>query len=53
MHGGGATQDLNSREKLAMYMYINHRKRLVKSRRVSFSFSRITTQNIKIYELLS
>jgi hypothetical protein len=36
MHGGGVTQDLNSREKLAMYMYINHRKRLVKSRRASF-----------------
>ncbi len=30
MHGGGVTQDLNSREILAMYMYINHRKRLVK-----------------------
>ena len=47
MHGGGVTQDLNSREKLAMYMYINHRKRLVKSRRVSFSFSRIKTKKNK------
>lgn len=47
MHGGGVTQDLNSREKLAMYMYINHKKRLVKSRRVSFSFNRITTQKNK------
>jgi len=26
MHGGGATQDLNSREALAMYVYINHRR---------------------------
>lgn len=26
MHGGGVTQDLNSREKLAMYMYIYHRR---------------------------